>query len=404
MTFTKSLLLGSAAVLVAAASAQAADLPSKKAAPAQYVKICDAAGAGYFYIPGSDTCLKISGYVEVDSFGHNIKTDTSAHRADNVFDISIDTEIDLDTVTKTAYGDLTSHIGYEADYGASNSYDGNAAAYIDLAYITFAGLTAGKVETLFNHIESGYNHDMFNPDWAVTALQYTASFGGGFSATLSVEDSTQNRKGTTATFNGGRSPDFVGQLAVKQGWGEAGLNAAYHNASVDVSSTAKNTTGYGLGAYTKINLPTLAAGDFIGFQVNYDQNAIAFSGMARSSQRFGIGAKNYDYVDGHDQTAWNVIANLSHNWSPTVSTTVGGSYGEVRYANNSTLAAGTAWNYNAYAIGQVTKWTPVKGLEFGVDTTYIRYSDKLNATQAAANTLETKSSDLRVDFRISRSF
>ena len=402
MTFTKSLLLGSAAVLVAAASAQAADLPSKKAAPAQYVKICDAAGAGYFYIPGSDTCLKISGYVEVDTRGQNIKTDTSTHRAANQFDISVDTEIDLDTVTKTAYGDLTSHIGYEADYGAAGSYNGGSLpAYIDKAYITFAGLTAGKVETLFNHIESGYNHAMFNPDYSVTALQYTASFGGGFSATLSVEDSTQNRTGTTATFNGGRSPDFVGQLAVKQGWGEAGLNAAYHNASVDVSSTAKNTTGYGLGAYTKINLPTLAAGDFIGFQVNYDQNAIAFSGMTRSSQRFGIGANNYDYVDGHNQTAWNVIADLSHNWSPTVSTTVGGSYGEVRYANASTLGS-TAWNYNAYAIGQVTKWTPVKGLEFGIDTTYIRYSDKLDAAQSVSG--DKKSDDFQVDFRIIRTF
>ena len=66
MTLFKSLLLGSAAGIVAIAGASAADLPSKKAAPATYVKICDAYGAGFFYIPGTDTCVKVGGYVRVD--------------------------------------------------------------------------------------------------------------------------------------------------------------------------------------------------------------------------------------------------------------------------------------------------------------------------------------------------
>ena len=56
------LLLGSAAVIVAVAGAQAADLPSKKAAPATYVKICDAYGAGFYTVPGTDTCVKLGGY------------------------------------------------------------------------------------------------------------------------------------------------------------------------------------------------------------------------------------------------------------------------------------------------------------------------------------------------------
>ncbi|MBX9740438.1 MAG: porin, partial [Beijerinckiaceae bacterium] len=63
MKLVKSLLLGSATAFVAAAGAQAADLPSRKAAPASYVKVCDAYGAGFFYIPGTDTCIKIGGRV-----------------------------------------------------------------------------------------------------------------------------------------------------------------------------------------------------------------------------------------------------------------------------------------------------------------------------------------------------
>ena len=64
MTLMKSLLLGSAATLVVAASAQAADLPTRKGAPAaEYVKVCKIGNIAGFIIPGSDTCLKISGYI-----------------------------------------------------------------------------------------------------------------------------------------------------------------------------------------------------------------------------------------------------------------------------------------------------------------------------------------------------
>jgi hypothetical protein len=42
------------------AGAQAADLPVRKAAPVNYVRICDAY-AGFFYIPDTDTCLKVGG-------------------------------------------------------------------------------------------------------------------------------------------------------------------------------------------------------------------------------------------------------------------------------------------------------------------------------------------------------
>src|SRR5258705_7508619 len=64
MTAMKSLLLSSASVLVAF-GAQAADLPVK-AKPVEYVKICNLYGAGFYYIPGTDTCIKIGGYVRAD--------------------------------------------------------------------------------------------------------------------------------------------------------------------------------------------------------------------------------------------------------------------------------------------------------------------------------------------------
>ena len=74
ITLLKSLLLSAAAGIVTVASAQAADLPTKKAAPAaEYVKICTVGGITGFVLPGSDTCMKIGGYITGQFEGGNLK-------------------------------------------------------------------------------------------------------------------------------------------------------------------------------------------------------------------------------------------------------------------------------------------------------------------------------------------
>ena len=74
MTLIKSLLLGSAAGIVAVASAQAADLPTRKAAPVEYVKVCNVGGITGWTLPGSDTCVKFSGYITAQFEGGNLNT------------------------------------------------------------------------------------------------------------------------------------------------------------------------------------------------------------------------------------------------------------------------------------------------------------------------------------------
>ena len=66
MKMVKSLILGSTAAFVAMSGAQAADLPVKAKA-VEYVKVCSLYGAGFYYIPGTDTCIKIGGYLRVDT-------------------------------------------------------------------------------------------------------------------------------------------------------------------------------------------------------------------------------------------------------------------------------------------------------------------------------------------------
>src|SRR5260370_13944126 len=66
MKMVRSLILGSAAGLVAMSGVQAADLPVKAKA-VEYVKVCSLYGAGFFYIPGTDTCIKLGGYLRIDT-------------------------------------------------------------------------------------------------------------------------------------------------------------------------------------------------------------------------------------------------------------------------------------------------------------------------------------------------
>ena len=74
MTLIKSLLLGSAAGIVAVATAQAADLPTRKAAPVEYVRVCNVGGITGWTLPGSDTCVKLSGYITAQFEGGNLST------------------------------------------------------------------------------------------------------------------------------------------------------------------------------------------------------------------------------------------------------------------------------------------------------------------------------------------
>ena len=66
MPLLRSSLLGSAAAFAAVGAAHAADLPIRKGVPVEYVRVCGAYGAGFFYIPGSDTCVRIGGRVRAE--------------------------------------------------------------------------------------------------------------------------------------------------------------------------------------------------------------------------------------------------------------------------------------------------------------------------------------------------
>src|SRR3984957_17962189 len=111
MKMVKSLILGSAAGLLAMSGAQAADLPVKAKA-VEYVRICSLYGAGFFYIPGTDTCIKLGGFIRVDVVA-NSNSDNSGNssgpgglgnRFTNAYTWRSREDLSIDTRTATEYG------------------------------------------------------------------------------------------------------------------------------------------------------------------------------------------------------------------------------------------------------------------------------------------------------------
>ena len=62
MTFSRALPIFLTAFGLAA-SAMAAELPSRKADPPKQVKTCEIGGKPGYLLPGADVCLRLSGYV-----------------------------------------------------------------------------------------------------------------------------------------------------------------------------------------------------------------------------------------------------------------------------------------------------------------------------------------------------
>src|SRR6202021_2792300 len=113
----KSLFLGSSAGLIAM-GAQAADLPVK-AKPVEYVKVCSLYGSGFWYVPGTDTCLKIGAYVREeigwDQSASLLPIDSPAGARFDRTDTSdlghrTRSSLSVDLRTQTEYGTLRSYL------------------------------------------------------------------------------------------------------------------------------------------------------------------------------------------------------------------------------------------------------------------------------------------------------
>ncbi len=395
MKMVKSLLLGSAAGLVAMAGAQAADLPVK-AKPVQYVKICSLYGAGFYYIPGTDTCLKVGGFVRAEmnfNAGNSFSVSIGDHssRAYNFEQSRARFVATFDARTQTEYGTLRSYftLGEQVNNGGGGS---NVPTYANRGFIQWAGMTAGLADSFFDFFSFAPYSNQTN--WLTSDVggggtllfAYTAQFGNGMSATISTEDTSERRNSNLfdQAYAGRQWPDLVGNVRVDQAWGSAQIMGALHQVRGFVYG---NEVGWAVGAGLKINLPW-AKGDNIAMQAAYAKGATDYTmalvagpagGWFVSENGTDVAFGNvYDAVgDGANVNlteSWSVGAAAVHHWNPHWQTSLYGGYGEFNFGGAATavLNGGGVGNpdWSFAQIGSRTVWSPVRNLAFSVDLIY----------------------------------
>lgn len=227
-----TLLLSSAAIIVAG-SAYAADLPAKKGAPAAKPAAtgCPAFGAGFFQVPGSDTCISFTGYMNY--VGSYTSTGTYAQSADS--------RLLVDARTNTDAGVVRGVLRWNLDSTASTRSAGRAYAQI-------GGLTAGKYGSVADI--SGTS------PWNLTSelgggkgigIKYDMPMGGA-TVTVAMENAADYADGTTYSSSTAKRPDFLVKVAVPAGPVTATLVGVSHEANSTAASATVSSTvqGYAL--------------------------------------------------------------------------------------------------------------------------------------------------------------
>jgi hypothetical protein len=299
-------------------------------------------------------------------------------------------------------------------------------------FIQFAGFTLGRTSSFFRTV--GQPAQIIGLSWFsdpgnVTTAAYTAQLGNGFLATIAIEDPTITRfgiaAGSTAAANGvliapnvvapfgvagsfitqtgNRMPNIVASLRVDQAWGSAEIagminevgavgNLALVNpangALTGFVASPSTKYGFSVNAGLKINLPMIAAGDNFTLNGVYTQgnlSTVLSNGVGNLNAGLNVGgiaaiqanAVSNPFTGNLTLTkAWAVTAGFQHFWTPTLSSSIFGSYANIDVANNPVLVTDALRDFRLWTVGFNTIWQPVRGLNIGAEVGYQNASVK----------------------------
>ena len=381
------------------------------------MKVCSLYGAGFYYIPGTDICLKVGGWMRFEyGWGSNGNlawgpfAGYAGTRASNNSVMRARGYITADARSQTAYGTVRSYIAVglsENDVGlntAANVFSANRA------FIQWAGFTFGRAQSFYDFYSSPATSlwgafpasDSGDPGWMVAA--YTAQFGGGFSATISTEERRMTQiigqgiaytapvgtlpgggvqtggtlaaggyfttaagiTGNAGAYGGFNAPDIIANLRVDQAWGSAQIMGALHevnatyyglNAATGAASAATggpgDKWGYAVGAGLKLNAPMIGPGDYFQAQVNFAEGASRYVFMTPNS--------NWGYAHG-SQAAYGVLSDAV--------------YGGAAGTTGTGLELTKTWGFNA---AYEHFWNPAWRTSAYGGYAAVRYNDRANA-------------------------
>ena len=313
-------LLGSAAALMAVSSANAADaIVAAPPAPesGNYVQVCDAFGAGYFFIPGTETCLKVGGAVSF-SAGHDSFRDENFAGTDAYLDIDTKSDSELGVIgTKVRISSKSNFDYYYAGIGPDRTTD------VELAYITVGPAFAGYKETLVNTdlLYGDFDLETISGDLNTTTIGFLQkNIYGGVYAGLALETNQRGEfYGSNGRFSDSYMPDVTGRIGLAdQAWGGVDVSGIYsdENEAWFVKATADLKAGDNLNF-------RLAAG-YGDTDNNGDGYLVSAAGKYNFSEQLaaftGVGYFDADNAatDGY------LAANVGVTWTPVTNLDVTG--------------------------------------------------------------------------------
>jgi Porin subfamily len=444
VALARTVLLALAASAAFVLCARAADLPGAPAAEIAYARTCNIGGMAGFVIPGTDTCLKISGGVSSQFASGSLSrqyglafagspgaapvtmVETASAGARDATGFTAQGQVNFEARDITDAGLLRAYV--EIVGVSAQGFDAVASTtYANVAYVQWAGLTAGRAASFFSYLGGGPAwSDFYSPNSPTEAepdmLAYTATFGSGW-ATIAIQDATGanidgglNGYGDN-TYDGVRYPDIIGALRIEQAWGSGQLSAVLHNTRVTgFSGDAIDLWGYGLLAGATFNLPALGTGDKVAAQGVYSHAALGYSGISNTALSPGdqgfnlngngvifplIDALNYQAGAWSTPTAWTAAAFFEHHFSPQWSLSPEVSLASLRYGPDPAIISASAVSVLG---GAVAHWDPVAHLDFQIGIMVQRTHQATPAAYAGPPAFRANSGGLASNLAITRDF
>lgn len=340
----KSLILGSAVAAVAATGARAADaIIIAEPEPMEYVRICDVYGAGFFYIPGTETCLRIGGLVR-----YEMRYTDYADAGEYTFGKFSRFQLNVDARTETELGTLRSYAEGRFDW---NSITTANVAYLNQGFIELqqanGTIRLGKSDTPYaRFLGYGSPFGPFDGSYAFYnsgELSYTYNGGNGFSAIAALVEIQGNNK-----FDVG----VEGGVNFAQGWGNIGAIAGYDTLAEEWGAklVANGNFGafsvgghvfYASGPGTAVghtNIYSISSGIFAGTSSEF--SALVYA-KAKVTDTLAIAGafQWFDAEYGANDHAWEVTGGL--DWTPVAGLRI---RPEVQYGKVDTgLVSDDAW-------------------------------------------------------------
>jgi hypothetical protein len=217
----RGILLGSTAALLTVTGARAADaVIAPEPEPVEYVRVCDVYGTSFYYIPGTEICLKIGGYFRYD-IGYGDLFGEISDTGDETWNKRARFQLRVDARTETELGTLRGYLAYNFNWETGNQdtlvasdtdgdgvlepgevfvgsdYNAFNTTEVEHGYVELAGFRIGVTDSLFS-TETGYSSDVvqdglisYGP-FTTHQIAYTFDAGNGFSISAAVEEGSDD--------------------------------------------------------------------------------------------------------------------------------------------------------------------------------------------------------------------